>query len=303
MFMYSIKGLLSHLCEASFTRWKIGIIAMLALSFAEKSSAQEMTYNQLEEAFLSVNSQLPWTLGNGLEMTSVSVNPKEVVFRYTVNDIGNGMSNISLDDPDTMSRMKSMVYAIADDEEARMLLTNMARMNIGLKLQMTSANTGKTLELNMSPEEVMDIATGPGITPLDWVRNWYLSMKSQFPLEMGIGLTLTDAILTDKMVQFICLVNESMVSFDNIVGNRESVREAICTMLFSGTDAIMIMQNTQIALAGLSLSYKYVGSDSGRTMMVDFSNQELRERMQLVPTEYEDSVATYEEVDSVAVDW
>ena len=155
----------------------------------------------------------------------------------------------------------------------------------------------------MSPEEVMDIATGPGITPLDWVRNWYLSMKSQFPLEMGIGLTLTDAILTDKMVQFICLVNESMVSFDNIVGNRESVREAICTMLFSGTDAIMIMQNTQIALAGLSLSYKYVGSDSGRTMMVDFSNQELRERMQLVPTEYEDSVATYEEVDSVAVDW
>ena len=78
---------------------------------------------------------------------------------------------------------------------------------------------------------------------------------------MGIGLTLTDAILTDKMVQFICLVNESMMSFDNIVGNRESVREAICTMLFSGTDAIMIMQNTQIALAGLSLSYKYVGSD------------------------------------------
>ena len=300
MFMYSIKGLLSHLCEASFTRWKIGIIAMLALSFAEKSSAQEMTYNQLEEAFLSVNSQLPWTLGNGLEMTSVS--PKEVVFRYTVNDIGNGMSNISLDDPDTMSRMKSMVYAIADDEEARMLLTNMARMNIGLKLQMTSANTGKTLELNMSPEEVMDIATGPGITPLDWVRNWYLSMKSQFPLEMGIGLTLTDAILTDKMVQFICLVNESMVSFDNIVGNRESVREAICTMLFSGTDAIMIMQNTQIALAGLSLSYKYVGSDSGRTMMVDFSNQELRERMQLDPTEYSDSIAIEEDVDSVAIE-
>ena len=236
-------------------------------------------------------------------MSSVSINPKEVVFRYTVSDLGNGMSNISIDAPDTMSRMKSMVSAIADDEEARMLLTNMARMNIGLKLQMTSANTGKTLELNMSPEEVMDIATGPGITPLDWVRNWYLSMKSQFPLEMGIGLTLTDAILTDKMVQFICLVNESMVSFDNIVGNRESVREAICTMLFSGTDAIMIMQNTQIALAGLSLSYKYVGSDSGRTMMVDFSNQELRERMQLVPTEYEDSVATYEEVDSVAVDW
>ena len=303
MFMYSIKGLLSHLCEASFTRWKIGVIAMLALSFAEKSSAQEMTYNQLEEAFLSVNSQLPWTLGNGLEMTSVSINPKEVVFRYTVNDIGNGMSNISLDDPDTMSRMKSMVYAIADDEEARMLLTNMARMNIGLKLQMTSANTGKTLELNMSPEEVMDIATGPGITPLDWVRNWYLSMKSQFPLEMGIGLTLTDAILTDKMVQFICLVNESMVLFDNFLENKVNIRNSLRDFLFAGTDVVVTMQNTQIALAGLSLSYKYVGSASGKTVSIDFSNQELRERMQLIPTEYEDSVATYEEVDSVAVDW
>ena len=303
MFMYSIKGLLSHLCEASFTRWKIGVIAMLALSFAEKSSAQEMTYNQLEEAFLSVNSQLPWTLGNGIEMTSVSINPKDVVYRYTVNDIGNGMSNISLDDPDTMSRMKSMVYAIADDEETRMLLTNMARMNIGLKFQMTSANTGKTLELNMSPEEVMDIATGPGITPLDWVRNWYLGLKSQFPLELGIGLTLTDAILTDKMVQFICLVNESMVSFDNFLENKDNIRNTLCDFLFAGTDLVVTMQNTQIALAGLSLSYKYVGSASGKTVSIDFSNQELRERMQLVPTEYEDSVATYEEVDSVAVDW
>lgn len=302
MFMYSIKGLLSHLCEASFTRWKIGVIAMLALSFAEKSSAQEMTYNQLEEAFLSVNSQLPWTLGNGLEMTSVSINPKEVVFRYTVSDLGNGMSNISFDDPDTMSRMKSMVSAIADDEEARMLLTNMARMNIGLKLQMTSANTGKTLELNMSPEEVMDIATGPGITPLDWVRNWYLSMKSQFPLEMGIGLTLTDAILTDKMVQFICLVNESMMSFDNFLENKVNIRNSLRDFLFAGTDVVVTMQNTQIALAGLSLSYKYVGSASGKTVSIDFSNQELRERMQLEPTEYSDSIAIEENVDSVAIE-
>ena len=302
MFMYSIKGLLSHLCEASSTRWKIGVVAMLALSFAEKSSAQEMTYNQLEEAFLSVNSQLPWTLGNGLEMTSVSINPKEVVFRYTVSDLGNGMSNISFDDPDTMSRMKSMVYAIADDEEARMLLTNMARMNIGLKLQMTSANTGKTLELNMSPEEVMDIATGPGITPLDWVRNWYLSMKSQFPLEMGIGLTLTDAILTDKMVQFICLVNESMVLFDNFLENKDNIRNTLCDFLFAGTDLVVTMQNTQIALAGLSLSYKYVGSASGKTVSIDFSNQELRERMQLDPTEYSDSIAIEEDVDSVAIE-
>ena len=302
MFMYSIKGLLSHLCEASFTRWKIGIIAMLALSFAEKSSAQEMTYNQLEEAFLSVNSQLPWTLGNGLEMTSVSINPKEVVFRYTVSDLGNGMSNISFDDPDTMSRMKSMVSAIADDEEARMLLTNMARMNIGLKLQMTSANTGKTLELNMSPEEVMDIATGPGITPLDWVRNWYLSMKSQFPLELGIGLTLTDAILTDKMVQFICLVNESMVSFNNLLENKVNIRNSLRDFLFAGTDVVVTMQNTQIALAGLTLSYKYVGSASGKTVSIDFSNQELRERMQLEPTEYSDSIAIEEDVDSVAIE-
>ena len=302
MFMYSIKGLLSHLCEASSTRWKIGVVAMLALSFAEKSSAQEMTYNQLEEAFLAINSQLPWTLGNGIEMTSVSINPKDVVYRYTVNDIGNGMSNISLDDPDTMSRMKSMVYAIADDEEARMLLTNMARMNIGLKLQMTSANTGKTLELNMSPEEVMDIATGPGITPLDWVRNWYLSMKSQFPLEMGIGLTLTDAILTDKMVQFICLVNESMVLFDNFLENKDNIRNTLCDFLFAGTDLVVTMQNTQIALAGLSLSYKYVGSASGKTVSIDFSNQELRERMQLDPTEYSDSIAIEEDVDSVAIE-
>lgn len=108
MFMYSIKGLLSHLCEASFTRWKIGVIAMLALSFAEKSSAQEITYNQLEEAFLAINSQLPWTLGNGIEMTSVSINPKEVVFRYTVSDLGNGMSNISFDDP--RHHVKNEIY-------------------------------------------------------------------------------------------------------------------------------------------------------------------------------------------------
>lgn len=302
MFMYSIKCLLSHLCEASSTRWKIGVVAMLALSFAEKSSAQEMTYNQLEEAFLAINSQLPWTLGNGIEMTSVSINPKDVVYRYTVNDIGNGMSNISLDDPDTMSRMKSMVYAIADDEETRMLLTNMAKMNIGLKFQMTSANTGKTLELNMSPEEVMDIATGPGITPLDWVRNWYLGLKSQFPLELGIGLTLTDAILTDKMVQFICLVNESMVSFDNFLENKDNIRNTLCDFLFAGTDLVVTMQNTQIALAGLSLSYKYVGSASGKTVSIDFSNQELRERMQLDPTEYSDSIAIEEDVDSVAIE-
>lgn len=303
MLMCSLKGLFSHLCVASFTMCKVGIIVVLALFFAEKSLSQELTFSQLEEAFLTVNSQLPRTLGNGIEMTSVSINENEVVFRYTVNDVGNGMSNISLDDSDTMSRMKALVSAIADDEDARMMLISMAKMNIGLKMQMTSANTGKTLELDMSPEEVMDIATGPGITPLEWVRNWHQSMKSQLPLEMGMGLLMTNAILTDKTMQFVCLVNESMVSFDNILENKDNIRSYLCDFLFSGTDAVVTMQNTQMALAGLSLSYKYIGSESGKELSIDFSNQELLERMQLDMTEYSDSMAIEEDVDTVAIEW
>ncbi len=303
MLMCSLKGLFSHLCVASFTMCKVGIIVVLALFFAEKSLSQELTFSQLEGAFLTVNSQLPRTLGNGIEMTSVSINEKEVVFRYNVNDIGNGMSSISLDDPDTMSRMKALVSAIADDKDARMMLTSMAKMNIGLKMQMTSANTGKTLELDMSPEEVMDIATGPGITPLEWVRTWHQSMKSQLPLEMGMGLLMTNAILTDKTMQFVCLVNESMVSFDNILENKDNIRSYLCDFLFSGTDAVVTMQNTQMALAGLSLSYKYIGPESGKELSIDFSNQELLERMQLDMTEYSDSMAIEEDVDTVAIEW
>ena len=300
MFMYSIKGLLSHLCEASFMRCRVGVIAVLALSFSGKSLAQELTYSQLEEGFLTFNSQLPLTMGNGLELTSVSVSPKEVVFRYTICNIG--ISNISPDDPDIKSRLRTLISVIADDEDIRMMFRNMARMNIGLKLQMTSSNTGKSVELAMSPKEVMDIATGSGVTPFEWVRTWCQALKSQLPLDMGIGIRMTDAILTEKMIQFVCQVNEAIFSFDNIIGNKEAAKESISTRLFSGTDVAMIMQNTQMALAGLSLSYKYVGSDSGKTMSIDFSNQELREGMHLDMTECSDSIAIEEHVDSVAIE-
>ena len=113
---------------------------------------------------------------------------------------------------------------------------------------------------------------------------------------------MTDAILTETMIQFVCQVNEAMFSFDNMIGNKETARESISTRLFSGTDVAMIIQNTQIALAGLSLSYKYVGSESGKTMSIDFSNQELREGMQLDMMECSDSIAIEEHVDTLAIE-
>lgn len=103
-------------------------------------------------------------------------------------------------------------------------------------------------------------------------------------------------------MQYVCLVDESIVSFDTMLANKKNVRESICNWLFSRTDAIVIMQNTQMALAGLSLSYKYVSSQSSKSFSIDFSNQELKNKMQLEPSEIIDSVEIFEEVDSIAVE-
>ena len=300
MFMYSYNVLLSHISGMSFIRC---IVVIIVFFISEKISAQGLTYDQLEEAFLTINSQMPYFMGNGMEMSSVSIDRKEVTYRFRINDLNNSMISITTDNHEVKERMKSMVSVVTSDENAKVMFVSMAKLGIGLRLQMTSVNTGKTVDVRFLPEEVMEIATKPAITPFEWVKNWHHSVKEQLPMNLGEGITMTDAILSESMMQYICVVNEAVFSFDIIVGNRESVRESICTLLFSGADAVVIMQTTQMALAGLSLSYKYVGSDSGKTMYIDFSNQELRERMHLESTEYEDSIATYEEEDSVAVEW
>lgn len=303
MLMYSIKVMLSRFCGISFRRCTVMTIVASALFFSEKVSAQDLTFDQLEEAFLTINSQLPYTLGNGMELSGVSIDRKEVTYRFRINDLNNNMDNISIEDPETKERMKSMMTVLVSDDEAKAMFVSMAKLGIGFRLQMTSVNTGKTAEIFFLPEEVMEIASSPEISPFDWVRNWHHSMKGQLPIKMGMGITMTDAILTDSMMQFVCFVNEAIFSFDNIVSNKESIRESISSLLFSDSDVVAIMLSTQMTLAGLSLSYKYVGSDSGKTISIDFSNQELRERMQLDSTEFEDSIATDEEVDSVAVEW
>lgn len=272
------------------------------LFFTSNVSAQDFTYEQLEGSFAMLNSQMPMSLGNGLEMTSVSINREEVTFRYMINDIGDTMSNISFDDPNIKDRIKSMLTASVSDDMVKNMYISIANLGLKMKLQMTGENTGKTIDIIFSPEEVMDIAMSPIISPIEWVKAWYKNFALQLPLSMGIGLTLQNIILTDSMMQYVCLVDESIVSFDTMLANKKNVRESICNLLFSRTDALVIMQNTQMALAGLSLSYKYVSSQSSKSFSIDFSNQELKNKMQLEPSEIIDSVEIFEEVDSIAVE-
>jgi len=279
----------------------LSIIVASVLFYVDKASAQGYTYEQLEEAFVAINSQLPQVLGNGLEMLSVSINREEVVWCYTVNDIGNSMSNIMPEDSNIKARVKSMISAVVSDEDLKNMFIDMAKLGIGLRLQMKSVNTGKTLDVAFLPDEVMSIAITPVISPIDWVKNWHQSLISQLPLAIGMGITMTDAILTESMMQIVCFVNESMFSFDTMLANKENARESICNLLFSGTDGVVIMQNTQMALAGLALSYKYVGSQSGKSFSIDFSNQELKDKMQIEPSEVIDSIAIFGVVDSIAV--
>lgn len=184
--MRKILGILlsQSMRKISLVCQSILLFFAFVLFFTSNVSAQDFTYEQLEGSFAMLNSQMPMSLGNGLEMTSVSINREEVTFRYMINDIGDTMSNISFDDPNIKDRIKSMLTASVSDDMVKNMYISIATLGLKMKLQMTGENTGKTIDIIFSPEEVMDIAMSPIISPIEWVKAWYKNFVLQLPLSM-----------------------------------------------------------------------------------------------------------------------
>ena len=118
---------------------------------------------------------------------------------------------------------------------------------------------------------------------------------------MGAGIIMQDVILDEKMLQYIFFIDEDILSIDAMDANRENIKNSVQNSLFSGNDLMSMFQTQQMALAGLSLSYKYVGSQSKKSFSIEYTNQEMKELLQLDLSEKQDSISVFD-VDSVIVE-
>ena len=252
--------------------------------------------------YAAINAQLPQPMGNGMEFTSVAISKEGIVQRYTVNDIGNTISkNKVSNESKVKEQIKAIISGTISSEEEKVLYHSISKLGLKLIIQMISANNGEVLEITFSPEEVEEIASQSGYTPMEMVYYWVTNLKTQIPVSMGAGIIMQDVILDEKMLQYIFSIDEDILSFDAMDANRENIKNSVQNSLFSGNDLVSMFQTQQMALAGLSLSYKYVGSQSKKSFSIEYTNQEMKELLQLDLSEKQDSISVFD-VDSVIVE-
>lgn len=283
-------------------RIRAALFFISCILFAGTAPAQEITYEQLEYMYAAINAQLPQPMGNGMEFTSVAISKEGIVQRYTVNDIGNTISKNKVSNESKIKeQIKAIISGTISSEEEKVLYHSISKLGLKLIIQMISANNGEVLEITFSPEEVEEIASQSGYTPMEMVYYWVTNLKTQIPVSMGAGIIMQDVILDEKMLQYIFSIDEDILSFDAMDANRENIKNSVRNSLFSGNDLMSMFQTQQMALAGLSLSYKYVGSQSKKSFSIEYTNQEMKELLQLDLSEKQDSISVFD-VDSVIVE-
>lgn len=140
---------------------------------------------------------------------------------------------------------------------------------------------GGAVTLDFHPDELSEnaiMATAATINPEQRLADEIALSRSSLPARMADAITITDVVDINGYVVFECSVDESIAGDgamanlkENAAGLRASMAEALAS---EGNPDVERLVDVTTA-AGRGISYRYTGSESGDTMSVAFSPQEL----------------------------
>lgn len=248
---------------------KLFVIWLFLLACVSSSYSQDVSREEFENIIIEINSQLPMSMGPTMTWESMSMKDKEVFCKFQINDIGNTLSKMQLSEEQLKNNIKMM---LAGSDDIKKLFLTVAALGLNYHVSMVSENTGVAKDVNLSPEELLKCVE-TGVSSDDKVIMILETTKSQLPLTLAAGMTITKMIVQDGFLTTVIEVDENQY---NLAGfQSKKALEGIEN--YANTDMATQYQWQLFAEAGFGVRYTYIGSISKKSINLDIPNQRLKE--------------------------
>ena len=131
---------------------------------------------------------------------------------------------------------------------------------------------GASFELVITAEEIKSNRPGTDADPEVLLKSIYDNLKLQIPIDMGNGLIEKDVLLDANSFILIYECDESVFDIDRLNENLSEVKRMILAEL-TGNYASHNLSEL-IKATNRRLVYKYVGSSSGKSVVVSIGPEE-----------------------------
>lgn len=210
--------------------------------------------SKLKRAVEEMNEECPIDMGTLGEMTSFEYKDGNVIMSHNVNEDIVNIDALQAN-PDLMRQTALTMFTNSEKGGTKNLLADMEEAGAGLTLQYTGIESGKTVSVTLTSEELAEAKeTANDDTDPDAVLEKEVEVtNAQMPMEVGSGITITSLVIEGDYVIYNRSVDESIVSVEDIQAGAEeakaSMKQALTTDDPANTLFIQMCKNAGKELA------------------------------------------------------
>lgn len=252
--------------EKSFV-FTLLLSVLVCLSSCNQGKSKER--EELEKGIAMANEECPIKVDGIGIMESMVLSGNTLTYNFSLDE------EMSPTDNEAAMHKRMLNNALANERKSLLMFE---KYGISLRYVFTSPS-GKQAVVNISDKEIVD-ALNSNVSPSDAaddiLQSELSSTKSQLPIDMGNGMTITDIILDDEVLIYVCTIDETTNRFstDNFdrVQAKLAIKQDLGTPDASKQALLKNLINTK-----RELIYRYIGSKSGEKLDIVINLNDLRE--------------------------
>ena len=227
----------------------------------------------LKQQIESGKKHCPMNLGMAGQLTSMSYNDKdhEVDFVITLNKQVMTIKDLEAD-PEIARQSMRLALSKGDMNK---LLKMMVDADASLNIVYKNRGSKDEFTLNFPAADLKQIYDNPmdenEVNKL-LLDNQLKGERNRLPYKVASGLMMTDIQDNGSNLVYICEVDENLYELDDMGNSKDELKEDMKKML---KDRAMRKQAEILSSLNKGFEYKYVGKQSGKSVTVSFSADEL----------------------------
>ena len=243
---------------------------VLTLPYVSCGGNQSGNDKELKRAVKEMAKVCPLQMGSFMSIENMKYSHKTLTITY---GIATGLMNFdSLRANEAVLRNHMLLgFANQQNESFKKIIDAVIRARADMKLVFIDGK-GASFELVITAEEIKSNRPGTDADPEVLLKSIYDNLKLQIPIDMGNGLIEKDVLLDANSFILIYECDESVIDIDRLNENLSEVKRMILAEL-TGNYASHNLSEL-IKATNRRLVYKYVGSSSGKSVVVSIGPEE-----------------------------
>lgn len=229
----------------------------------------------LEQAIEATNKKCPIDMGI-MTIEKLEFQEGNVYFHYLIDETLVNVSELAKQ-PEILKASLLTIFS-NPDEDMRSFLKLMVDEKSDLHAIFKAKTSEDKAEVVLSADELKTCLDDESTTPDDKLKSLIQTTNLQLPTDLQNGIVIRQCILEGKTVFYIYEVNEEFYDQEMIKKQVESgILKQNLTLALKSSDDMSKRFFNAIVNANKGLGYRYVGTTSGNTVEVTFTNEELKE--------------------------